>query len=263
MMGTPSEWIQVLVAGGLWALIFGLLLFGLHRNDPRSSRMRLGPQVWFWLAGSLLFAGLSSGMTEVFRSRLLHGWFPLLFVASLIAMGTSAGLYWRSVGSAETSGNPDDDREGRTYAAADRAGVLRNEIEGAIRQTGYNKWRNQKKATYIKLGTLVFSTAATILLGLKGLGAEESFKNMAFALSASVTLLTALEPFFNFRSFWVEHEIAQGRFIGLRNDLEYYLAGADAMPPDEVRLTTFHDNYNKIWADLNAVWAENRRREKS
>lgn len=202
-------------------------------------------------------------MTEVFRWRLLHGWLPLLFVASLIAMGASVGFYWQFVGSSESGGDPDNDDGGVTYAAPNRAGVLRNEIQGAIERTGYNKWRNQKRATYIKLATLVFSTAATILLGLKGLSAEESFKNIAFTLSASVTLLTALEPFFNFRSFWVEHEIAQGRFIGLRNDLEYYLAGPDAMPPDEVRLAAFHDSYNKIWADLNLVWAENRRREKS
>jgi hypothetical protein len=269
MMGTPSEWVQVLVAGALWAVIFGFLLFGLHARNPRSDQVRLGPHVWFWLVGSLLFAGLSSGMTEVFRWRLLHGWLPLLFVVSLVAMGTSVGLYWRLVVSPESGADRDIDYDGVTSPApttpttSGRAGMLRNEIQSAIEQAGYNKWRNQKKATYIKLATLVFSTVATILLGLKGFSAEDSFKNIAFALSASVTLLTALEPFFNFRSFWVEHEIAQGRFIGLRNDLDYYLAGPDAMPPDEVRLAAFHDSYNKIWADLNAVWAENRRREKN
>jgi len=98
---------------------------------------------------------------------------------------------------------------------------LRYAIEKAINQTGYQKLRNQKKASYIKLAAMLFSSAATVLLGLKGVGSEQVFKNIAFVFSASVTLLTALEPFFNFRSFWVEHEIAQGRFLGLRADLDF------------------------------------------
>src|ERR1700733_7320641 len=116
MMGTPSEWVQVLVAGALWAVIFGFLLFGLHAKNPRSDQVRLESHVWFWLAGSLLFAGLSSGMTEVFRWRLLHGWLSLFFVASLIAMSTSVRLYWRFVGSSESGGDPDNDDESVTYA---------------------------------------------------------------------------------------------------------------------------------------------------
>jgi hypothetical protein len=98
---------------------------------------------------------------------------------------------------------------------------------------------------------------------LKGVGSEQIFKNIAFVFSASVTLLTALEPFFNFRSFWVEHEVAQGRFLGLRADLDFYLAGSDAKHRDETKLAGFHQTYQKIWDDLNTVWAENRRREKT
>jgi len=94
-------------------------------------------------------------------------------------------------------------------------------------------------------------------------GSEQVFKNVAFVFSASVTLLTALEPFFNFRSFWVEHEIAQGRFLGLRADLEFYLAGLDSNHLDERKLDSFHQRYQEIWDDLNTVWAENRRREKT
>jgi hypothetical protein len=151
--------------------------------------------------------------------------------------------------------------DGPFAASLGQAAALQAEIDRAINQTGYQKSRNQRKATYIKLATLFFSTAATILLGLKGLEPEQTFKNIAFVFSASVTLLTALEPFFNFRSFWVEHEIAQGHFIGLSADLSFYMAGNPA--PDPKKLDEFHETYRKIWADLNAVWAENRRREKT
>jgi hypothetical protein len=139
------------------------------------------------------------------------------------------------------------------------------DIEKAIRQTGFQKQRNQKRATYIKLAVMLFSSAATVLLGWQGMQSEGTkivLKNTAFVLSASVTLLTALEPFFNFRSFWVEHEVAQGRFIGLRADVDFYLPGSDPQSLDQKKLDDFHQKYQVIWDDLNKVWADNRRREK-
>jgi len=103
------------------------------------------------------------------------------------------------------------------------------------------------------------------LLGLKGLRVGETFKNIAFVFSAAVTLLSALEPYFNFRSFWVEHEIAQGRFLGLRADLDFYMAGTESNDRDDKlkKLEELHKEYQTIWNDLNNVWAENRRREKT
>jgi len=47
----------------------------------------------------------------------------------------------------------------------DKAGLLRQAVQRAINQTGYQKWRNQKKASFIKLAAMLFSSAATVLLG--------------------------------------------------------------------------------------------------
>lgn len=263
-MGTPAEWIHVLVSGCVWAFIFGFLLFSLHAESFRlRTQKRRGGRVWFWFGASLIFAGLSFGMMQAFGWRLLHGWLLFVFTTSLLGMCASCTFYRRLPRSSAASQGADPDRDNVVPELHDRAGFLRYEIERAISQTGYQKLRNQKRASYIKLAAMFFSSAATVLLGLKGVGSEQIFKNMAFVFSASVTLLTALEPFFNFRSFWVEHEVAQGRFLGLRADLDFYLAGSDAKDPDETKLAGFHQTYQKIWDDLNTVWAENRRREKT
>lgn len=232
---------------------------------PERSRSRPGS---LWFGASAVLAGLNVGMLGVFGWRVLHGWMLLIFAGSLIGLSACATFYRRAIGRRPPrSAAPSDMGVRQPFspdvpfaAALNQATTLQNEIDRAIGQTGYQKLRNQRKATYIKLATLLFSTAATIFLGLKGLEPEQTFKNIAFVFSASVTLLTALEPFFNFRSFWVEHEIAQGHFIGLSADLAFYLAGNPQ--PDANKLDEFHKTYNEIWAGLNAVWAENRRREK-
>jgi hypothetical protein len=256
-MGTPAEWIYVLVSGCICALILGFLLFSLRAKSFRSRR------VWFWFGASLVFAGLSLGMMQAFGWRLLHGGLLLIFITSLVGLFACGTLYRRFPRSSDTSQGPVRHQDNAAPEFPDKAELLRHAIERAINQTGYQKLRNQKRASYIKLAAMLFSSAATVLLGLKGVGSEQVFKNVAFVFSASVTLLTALEPFFNFRSFWVEHEIAQGRFLALRADVEFYLAGSDAKHPNEDKLAGFHQTYQKIWENLNTVWAENRRREKT
>ncbi len=255
-MGNPAELIHALVSACIWALLFGFLLFNFHANTLRPRR------VWFWFSASAIFAGLIVGLMQVFEWRLFHGWRLLFFATSLLGVCVSATFYRRSARSSDSSHGPVRTRDYVPAEIHDKVGFLRYEIEKAINQTGYQKQRNQKRASYIKLASMFFSSAATVLLGLKDVDAEQVFKNIAFVFSASVTLLTALEPFFNFRSFWVEHEIAQGRFLGLRADLEFYLAGPDAQHPDE-KLDVFHKTHQRIWDDLNTVWAENRRREKT
>lgn len=256
-MGNPAEWIHVIISGCIWAMIFGSLLLGLTAKSFSARR------VWIWFVGSITCAGLSLAMVQAFGWRLLQGWLLQIFIMSLVGMCAFITFYLRSSRASHRNRDLDSYDGSAGLSTNDKAGFLRQAIEKAVNQTGYQKLRNQKRASFIKLAAMIFSSAATVLLGLKGVGSEQMFKNIAFVFSASVTLLTALEPFFNFRSFWVEHEIAQGRFLGLRADLEFYLAGLDSNHLDEGKLDTFHERYQKIWDDLNTVWAENRRREKT
>jgi len=39
-MGTPAEWIHVLVSGCVWAFIFGFLLFSFHAESSRLRTQR-------------------------------------------------------------------------------------------------------------------------------------------------------------------------------------------------------------------------------
>ncbi|MFE5482287.1 DUF4231 domain-containing protein [Streptomyces sp. NPDC056527] len=118
------------------------------------------------------------------------------------------------------------------------------------------KRRFGRSASLTKVATLVLSAASTVILGLQNLNA---WAGLALACMALVTLLGAVEPFFNWRSRWVLMEEAQYRFRRLADELEYLLAttAADDLTFDQ--LGEFFGRYQAIWDDLSRTWLEHRR----
>ena len=109
------------------------------------------------------------------------------------------------------------------------------------------------------VATIILSGIATVLLGLQMPGLEVLTKEIAFALVTLVTVVNAIEPFFNFRALWVEHELAQAEFYSLKRDLEFYLTGADLEELDFSQLDRFHKEYQRIWTNLSRSWIQHRR----
>ncbi|MFF3763037.1 SLATT domain-containing protein [Streptomyces sp. NPDC001922] len=138
----------------------------------------------------------------------------------------------------------------------DVAALLLDKIREGTDYTRGKKKRFGLSASVTKVATLVLSAASTVILGLQNLNA---WAGLALACVALVTLLGAVEPFFNWRSRWVLMEEAQYRFQRLADDLEYLVATTAA---DEL---TFHQlgeifgRYQTIWDDLSRTWLEHRR----
>ncbi|MFI9307292.1 SLATT domain-containing protein [Streptomyces triculaminicus] len=129
-----------------------------------------------------------------------------------------------------------------------------------IRQgNGYargKKKRFGRSASAIKVATLVLSAASTVILGLQNLNA---WAGLALACVALVTLLGAVEPFFNWRSRFVLMEEAQYRFQRLADDLEYLVASTAADELTFDQLGEVFGRYQAIWDDLSRTWLDHRR----
>jgi len=82
-------------------------------------------------------------------------------------------------------------------------------------------------------------------------------------LTALITLLSALEPFFNFRALWVEHEIALWKFYRLRDKIDFYLAGNKPEKMSMEEIISFHAEFQTIWNDLSQSRFNYRKQEKS
>jgi uncharacterized membrane protein len=143
--------------------------------------------------------------------------------------------------------------------AQQKAAWLARKIKESIEDTRRNKKRNQNRASYIKIAIIFLSSAVTVLLGLQILGMEKSFKDIAFTLGAIVTLLNALEPFFNFRNLWIEHEVALASFHRLEDKLEFYMTGNDPSKLSLEEIESFHDEYQAIWRNFGKAWISYRK----
>lgn len=154
-------------------------------------------------------------------------------------------------GGVQPGSGPDVDHGPRDVAAH----LLEKIRQGNDYARGKKK-RFGRSASLTKVATLVLSAASTVILGLQNLNA---WAGLALACVALVTLLGAVEPFFNWRSRWVLMEEAQHRFQRLADDLEYLMAStpADALTTDQ--LGEIFGRYQAIWDDLSRTWLEHRR----
>jgi hypothetical protein len=113
------------------------------------------------------------------------------------------------------------------------------------------KHRFRWKSVAVRLTTLVLSAASTIILGLQNL---DPWTGTAFSLVAVVTVVSAMEPFFAWRSLWVLMEDASYRFHRLEDDLSYYVASTPAEEVDPERIREMFERYQEIWDSLSSRW---------
>lgn len=142
-----------------------------------------------------------------------------------------------------------------------KVALLQDYLDKSIADVGKKRRTNQGRATQVKMLILCLSGAATILLGLElGELAQLPLKNVAFAFTSIVTVLNALEPFFNYRALWVEHERANGAFFAVKDRLNYYVAGRQDADLDATAIGNLYGEYEQVWANLNHAWSTQRQK---
>ncbi|WP_019601768.1 SLATT domain-containing protein [Teredinibacter turnerae] len=118
----------------------------------------------------------------------------------------------------------------------------------------------KRKALAFRVASLMFGGAATVLLGLSaGDATKQLFVNIAFVLTALVTILNSLESFLSNRSLWVAHENAVASFSNLYDSLRFYLEGKRPDSIELARLEHYFSDYENIWNTLNETWQKERR----
>ncbi|KRF23787.1 SLATT domain-containing protein [Phycicoccus sp. Soil803] len=135
---------------------------------------------------------------------------------------------------------------GRLYGDKDYARSRRTE------------WR--AKATTAWAASTLASAVATVILGLAELG---TWASIGFVLSALVTTLNAVEPFFNWRSRWVGAEEALHNWHRIEESLALYVARTPADQVSTEHILEFDDARQRIWDDFSGEWLAARRNKPS
>src|SRR4029079_5936210 len=101
---------------------------------------------------------------------------------------------------------------------------------------------------------------STVVLGIGAIPAQTA---IALPMVALVTVLGALETFFNWRSRWVLMEQAQYRLNRLRDQMDYYLVVTPSDQLDRETLDRFFIQQQHVWSDVSRRWIEFRALEVS
>jgi hypothetical protein len=115
------------------------------------------------------------------------------------------------------------------------------------------KTRFRRSASRVKLASLVLAALSTVVLGIELIPGRSW---VALPLVASVTVLGALETFFNWRSRWVLMEEAQYRLNRLRDEIDYYLTVTPSDAVEREALDRFFADQQLIWNEVSRRWIE-------
>ena len=104
--------------------------------------------------------------------------------------------------------------------------------------------------------SLVLAVSSTIILGLQHLN---FWTGLAFSLVAVGTLVSAVEPFFNWRSRWILMEEAQYKLQRIQDESEYHLLKTPAADVTVDDLDPFFERLQSVWTDTSERWLAYRR----
>lgn len=140
-----------------------------------------------------------------------------------------------------------------------RLEVLRSQLNASLKSFQEKRRANKKKAFRVYLGATAISAVVTVLLGLQGVPDNKVVyvRNLALILSATVTLLTGFDTFFNHRALWMRYTQTVTQLFGLQNRLEYLTAVEGQEVPDTEVDRLFEDMQGTL-ADTNRWWLDQR-----
>jgi hypothetical protein len=122
------------------------------------------------------------------------------------------------------------------------------------------KSRFRLRASCAKVAALALTAASTVVLGISAIPGRAA---IALPMVALVALISALEPFFNWRARWVLMEETRYRLNRIRDEMDYYLVTTPAADLDRDRLHGFFTDQQDVWQDASRQWVEFRKHDQS
>ena len=133
---------------------------------------------------------------------------------------------------------------------------FRDLVSADMQWADSRKGRFRARASSAKVAGLALAAASTVVLGIAAIPDRTA---IALPMVAVVTMLSALEPYFNWRSRWVLMEEAQYRLNRIRDEMDYYLVTTPAADLGWDQLQRFFAERQDTWNDVSRRWIEFRK----
>jgi hypothetical protein len=143
----------------------------------------------------------------------------------------------------------------------ERLKYLQTELDNAISRVSQKRDRERNRAFTWKVLSVSFAAAITVLLGLQVNGIlMGTFRNIALILGATITVLNAVEAFYDERSLWINRTITLTSLYTLKRDTTFYALNP-AQGEEHVktlnlfkqRFDQINENEMKSWLKLRGV----------
>ena len=139
--------------------------------------------------------------------------------------------------------------------------ALANELEYQINRVNKQRKRDKRKATWLKMATIILTAAVPVLIGLEGVANISSLlTNVAFVIGVVVTGIIAYDSFFDHRSLWVMRANTLAKMRTLKIDFDFDVARAPEHL-SESSLNTLMSRLEVILKDDLESWLSLRRRQ--
>lgn len=122
-----------------------------------------------------------------------------------------------------------------------------------------HKW-TKRRATAIKISSVTFSAFITVLLGLEMGDLAYLLKNAAIVLGALVTIINAVDAFYNYNALWVKNTITMTKLKELKREILYYSAGCGECDMSESKLNRYMNELQRILKEDVKQWTRIRER---
>ena len=139
----------------------------------------------------------------------------------------------------------------------DKLKLLQTEIQQQINAFDKRQIRNRRIAMTYKVFSVMLASATTVLLGIQiDAGWAGTLKNIALVLSAMLTVISAVEAFFDNRALWIRQFVTLMRLMDLKRDVAYYVAGTSSEELDIASLDKFKEHFDNIIQENIKEWIQ-------
>lgn len=141
--------------------------------------------------------------------------------------------------------------------------TLKGEVDGSIKYFQHKHTKTKIRAQVIKITSVTFSALITVVLGVNAGNLSEVFRNIAIVLGAVVTIINAVDAFYNYGALWVKNALTLAKLKELKRELEFYSAGCVPEDISQDKLNKYMNQLQKILKDDIKQWLRIRERVNS
>lgn len=138
---------------------------------------------------------------------------------------------------------------------SERLIYLQSEMDKTISSFKSDRQHDRMMAFRLKISSILFASIITILLGLKVDSFwSELFKNIALILGSVITVINAVDAFYNHRSLWIRRTVTLVRLYDLKRNLSFYISGLEQGEINSERIDEYLFSFHQILNDDLNAW---------